>query len=723
MKTFKHLLLVIVFMSFSFFSYADIIDFSWDVTSESTSKKFFTLNCEGSVKVNWGDGNITEYPVSGDKTKISHKYAYISDTVYSCVITALKITSLDIDSKKIKTLNVSNAPELTYLSASSGYLKDIDVSKNKKLETFYCSSNDLSSIDISNNVKLEKFNCDDNKLEFLDVSFLPELTSLNCSENKICTLDLETNTKLVSLNVSETCIKTLNLSFINSLKKLYCIGDTIENISICPKGDLSYISFENAAVSASKINDLIKSLPKLDNFPVSANLIFEGCANVENCDFSLAYNKNWRVDILQVNVTLSVQSEDVLSMDSICLKINVETDKNLSGFQFHMVVPEGFVVDTSLTDLVSEYSGNELIIKRSEKDTLDYFLLSFAPSSGNEFSSGTLMNVYLSPDSRIDEYSLKIRDAVFSDINGDAANVDIGETKFNVCAKKGDCNGDNYIDISDLVWLVDKICGNSTAGFQAKAGDIDNNGEYNVLDIVKLIILIDKEVPSGKKADFKNSVSVNLFSDVYTGSGNNLYLSEFDDNNLGLFLSNKDSIQAAQVDILLPSGFSFCKEAVSMSGRAASHKYSLEKISGNSNIYRLLLYPVSSGICFDGNSGMLANIKINKEPDASGESVFYMGNAIMTDFSMNKVSGNSYDVIYKSGPEGSCFKIFSGKGYIDASYEECVNKIVICNLSGNICSEIDCTSGSSQRIFLKSGIYLVSIYYGQGKRTIKTLVQ
>ena len=56
---------------------------------------------------------------------------------------------------------------------------------------------------------------------------------------------------------------------------------------------------------------------------------------------------------------------------------------------------------------------------------------------------------------------------------------------------QGDLNQDNFIDISDLIILVNIIIGiGDTNNYIFCSGDLDNNNGFNILDIINLSIEI-----------------------------------------------------------------------------------------------------------------------------------------------------------------------------------------------------------------------------------------
>ena len=178
------------------------------------------LSAEGTVQVDWGDGNletsgtISEYDgwtattltgtVKGEGTvKI-----YGDNIIYfGCVskIDGPQVSSLDItnatalkelyaNGNKLTSINLTNNTELTTADLQNNKLASIDVSKNTNL-TKLTVSNQLSSIDISNCQSLQTLYLSDNKFEgALDLSTNPGLKSVYCLNNALTSVNMGNNT-------------------------------------------------------------------------------------------------------------------------------------------------------------------------------------------------------------------------------------------------------------------------------------------------------------------------------------------------------------------------------------------------------------------------------------------------------------------------------------------------------------------------------------------------
>ncbi|MBS4014687.1 MAG: agmatine deiminase family protein [Bacteroidetes bacterium] len=65
-----------------------------------------------------------------------------------------------------------------------------------------------------------------------------------------------------------------------------------------------------------------------------------------------------------------------------------------------------------------------------------------------------------------------------------------GYYTFKVGAPNGDVNGDGYVNVMDVVWLISHLNGNTPVGFLLENADVNKDGSINIADITALINLI-----------------------------------------------------------------------------------------------------------------------------------------------------------------------------------------------------------------------------------------
>ena len=135
------------------------------------------------------------------------------------------LTELKLPNNQLVSIDLSNNTSLTTLDLRSNQLTSIDVSKNTSLTTLDLRSNQLASIDLSNNTSLTTLNLDSNQLASIDVSKNTSLTTLNLDSNQLASIDVSNNTSLEILCLRFNQLTSLDLSRNTSLISLY-IDDT-----------------------------------------------------------------------------------------------------------------------------------------------------------------------------------------------------------------------------------------------------------------------------------------------------------------------------------------------------------------------------------------------------------------------------------------------------------------------------------------------------------------
>ncbi|HGM3509436.1 TPA: cell wall-binding repeat-containing protein [Clostridioides difficile] len=141
----------------------------------------------------------------------------------------------------LETLDVSNNPELEILSCYGNNLETLDVSNNLKLRDLHFGGNNIKTLDISKNKKLEILYCYDNSLKTLDVSNNPELTHLSCGGNDLKILDVSNNLELKELYCGRNDLKTLDVSKNKKLETLYCDDNNLKTLDVSNNPELTYL--------------------------------------------------------------------------------------------------------------------------------------------------------------------------------------------------------------------------------------------------------------------------------------------------------------------------------------------------------------------------------------------------------------------------------------------------------------------------------------------------
>jgi Leucine-rich repeat (LRR) protein len=246
--------------------------------SENSGDLSFTIGgvpTDVNYYVDWGNGNIVSLYTgySGEISPSTDGYTANSTVkIYGNII-----DKLDVTSKGLTSLDLSNISLLISLYCGNNKLTTLDVSNNPSLYFLYCDDNKLNSLDVSNNAELQYLTCNNNNLSALELNNNSKLVQLKCSNNKLSKLVL-TNASMYSLHYDNNM---LSIATFPRAK----LGGSNDNIFCAPQAPLP-ISCTNGVV------DLSAHYSVLQNGTFGGPLITEytwyktdGTLLVENTDY------------------------------------------------------------------------------------------------------------------------------------------------------------------------------------------------------------------------------------------------------------------------------------------------------------------------------------------------------------------------------------------------------------------------------------------------------
>ncbi len=207
---------------------------------------------------------------------------------------------------------------------------------------------------------------------------------------------------------------------------------------------------------------------------------------------------------------------DALYADKITLKpgetvdlaISLKNAQATSGYQFDLVLPEGFTLakDGSkfACTLSARHNGHAVKINNSADRTYTVAVYSLASKTltGND---GVVCTFRLEASSEVayGSHTAAIQNAKYSLTSG-ASKVTLPRMEINLAVGsgvKGDVNNDGKVTITDAVGVVNYILGNPAKDFNEDAADVNGDGNITITDAVGIVNIILSGSPSAPKLE------------------------------------------------------------------------------------------------------------------------------------------------------------------------------------------------------------------------------
>ncbi|MBO5466192.1 MAG: Ig-like domain-containing protein [Prevotella sp.] len=466
-------------------------------------------------------------------------------------------------------------------------------------------------------------------------------------------LSLDIETLVLTHGDKTTLAVTLQPSNVSSTALKWASSD--ENIvSVDEDGTITALTIGDATISVSttdgsnlsatcKVNVKSKSITDFDNV-----VYFNDVIALKNKEMSIPLNLKNKKDITAVQFDLALPNGVTIAMD----------DK---GTAYDITYVEERVDGTTHTlNSALQEDGTVRVLCYSTANEL--FL-------GNE---GAILNFpILVSDLESGAYNIILQNIVITDINGNKSYIDAIGSILNVLeATPGDANGDNEIDVADIVAVANHILGSSPEDFLVEAADFDSDGTVDVADIVNIAnyILggnISEARILARKVLNAQSVDLGFSFDVLP-----FVFEEKGTKTVTLDLCNPDvEFTAFQCDLYLPDGlnvdlnrrgtaynFSFNADA----DRTDATYHTLSSAKQEDGSIRILCYSTTNEI-FLGEEGALLNIPLTADATLkSGVYELSLANIVLTYANGVKVKPEAYkgSILVGDGGEVKIVKLY-----------------------------------------------------------------
>ena len=245
---------------------------------------------------------------------------------------------------------------------------------------------------------------------------------------------------------------------------------------------------------------------------------------------------------------------------------------------------------------------------------------------------------------------------------------------------QGDVNGDQEVNVSDIVEVVNYINNNASAIFLKNNADLNGDGEVNVTDIVWMVNII-MSGQSGAARKTSNRAGDLTDGDYLTIE--DMTINAGETKQVSVILNNPDKKYTAfQFDLTLPDDVTIARNgngklmASLVADRIDDHTLSVAETGDNT--YRLLAFSMSNAE-FYGTSGALVNITLQaNEKVSNGAKAAMLRSQVFTATSgvqykwadrsfgilVNDSENTGIDEILQNSQKGSLVKVYTLTGLL-----------------------------------------------------------
>ena len=184
--------------------------------------------------------------------------------------------------------------------------------------------------------------------------------------------------------------------------------------------------------------------------------------------------------------------------DKKTIVLQLDNTESLVAADFRLQLPAGLSIEKNgngdfITEIVSARRVNHTLAVADEGNGLYHFLSYSNPIRAYKGNAGDFITLSIVSDGSMQEgtYTATLKSIIFSDEN--EQKLTFTDSSFEISVidyTPGDADGDNHLDVVDVVKVVSHIMGRNPSNFNFIAVDLDGNGKVNVMDLVNLIDLI-----------------------------------------------------------------------------------------------------------------------------------------------------------------------------------------------------------------------------------------
>ena len=199
--------------------------------------------------------------------------------------------------------------------------------------------------------------------------------------------------------------------------------------------------------------------------------------------------------------SLTLNDQNICKGGKIRLPVLMNNEEEITAFQFDVDVPDGItVIDVQLGDRKSDSHTVDFNKQADGSYRVIVVSLQKVPFSSNE---GELVSLMLSADKDIEsgDYSIGIKNIVLTTPSKEKFYLaDVNSVLSVLNIRQGDADSDGYVDVADVVAMIDYVLDSSTSDIMFLAADMNADGDIDIFDVMIAInIILNRDNSAGSR--------------------------------------------------------------------------------------------------------------------------------------------------------------------------------------------------------------------------------
>ena len=306
--------------------------------------------------------------------------------------------------------------------------------------------------------------------------------------------------------------------------------------------------------------------------------------------FNKIISEDHIVEVPDVNMGIGGESH-------IKINLYINSDNEYTGYQFDIVLPEGFSLIAQSTgysfDLSERFNGDGVACSVNKTEDGSYRVICYSTNHKSiNGTGGTLITLPLISEKGMSaaNYIGQVKNVILNNISNNS--IHLNPIEFNIVLSgiaTGDVNHDGTVNITDVLYVVDYILGKYPANFSSDEADMNGDGDINVSDVLCIIDLILGYNMYQAPANARMA----MFDNIYLTGRDNTYTLCFD---------NSEPYIGCQMRLLLPEGCTLCDASLAKEG-IDEHKMEIRNHSDGE--YMIIVYTIDGKPFKDGDTPLI----------------------------------------------------------------------------------------------------------------------